>query len=140
MDSSGVFPPLIVRYDPPTAEASGVIYDIDFGERFRIEAREAGDDVIGVIIFDAGDPDTGNQTATDWAFKRHVANIHSIRFVGTRTVAGGFGLGFDNFDARNAPDVPLPAWLPGGVAAALITSAWLGLSRVGRSRGGRRQG
>jgi hypothetical protein len=39
---------------------------------------------------------------TPWTIVRPSADIFSLRFVGERTAAGFFGLGFDNFSARNA--------------------------------------
>jgi outer membrane protein OmpA-like peptidoglycan-associated protein len=90
-----------VLYDPPTSAASGVVLDIDFDETFTIEARDAAGVVIQSVTIKAGDPDTGDGLATRWAIDRGAADIHSIRFVGRRTAAGGFGLGFDNFCSRS---------------------------------------
>lgn len=108
-------PPLIVEYAPPTAEASGVVLDIDFDESFTIEARDALGTVLETVVIQAGDPDTGDGVATSWSIERATTDIHSIRFVGMRTDPGGFGLGFDLFDTRRAaPAVPLASplgWL-----------------------------
>lgn len=110
-------PPLIVRYASPTAAASGVILDIDFGEQFVIEARDVFDNVLETVTLAAGDPGTGDGVATFWSFQRPQSDVFSIRFVGTRTLAGGFGLGFDNFNATSIIPEPSTALLVGlGVA------------------------
>jgi hypothetical protein len=49
-------PPLIVTYSTPTAEAGGVILDIDHGEEFTIEARDAGGGVLETVVIRDGDP------------------------------------------------------------------------------------
>jgi hypothetical protein len=95
-------PPLIVVYDPPTAEASGEIIDIDHDEQFTIELRDAYDVVIDTISITAGDPGTGDGLATPWSFDRDENDVFSIRFVGSRTEPGGFGVGYDNFYARRS--------------------------------------
>ena len=95
-------PPLLVEYDPPTSEASGVILDTDSDESFAIEARDALGSVLQTVTIQAGDAGTGDGLATLWSIQRADADIYSIRFVGTRTASGGFGLGFDLFDARTA--------------------------------------
>jgi Thrombospondin type 3 repeat len=94
--------PLIVTYSTPTAEAGGVVLDMDFDEQFTIEARDASGAVLESIVIHAGDPMTGDGVATPWTISRASADIHSIRFMGTRMASGLFGLGFDNFSARNA--------------------------------------
>ncbi|MCB9434513.1 MAG: hypothetical protein H6668_21305 [Ardenticatenaceae bacterium] len=93
---------LIVSYTPPTAMASGVILDIDLGETFTIDARDANGNVLETITIIAGDPNTGDGIATRWALYRAEEDIYSIRFKGRRSTAGAFGLGFDNFNARSA--------------------------------------
>jgi hypothetical protein len=95
-------PPLIVTYDPPTAEASGEIIDIDHDEQFSIELRDEFDAVMETITIAAGDPGTGDGLATPWSFSHDDNDVHSIRFVGDRTDAGGFGVGYDNFYARRS--------------------------------------
>jgi hypothetical protein len=91
--------PLIVSYTNPVSGASGVVLDMDFDETFTIEARDAGDNVMQSVVIQAGDPNTGNAIATPWVIDRINKDIHSIRFVGTRTAGGFFGLGFDLFNA-----------------------------------------
>ncbi len=100
-----VSPPLIVSYNTPTSAASGVILDIDFNEAFTIEARDATGIVLQTITLAAGDPNTGDGIATSWSFDRGVSDVFSIRFVGTRTAPGAFGLGFDNFYARSVTTI-----------------------------------
>ena len=89
--------PLLVAFQTPTSAASGQVLDIDGGEMFTIEARDASDVVVETIVIQAGDDGTGDALATFWSFERPQADIYSIRFVGVRTQSGGFGLGFDNF-------------------------------------------
>lgn len=117
-------PPLIVEYDPPTAEASGVVLDIDFDESFTIDARDAQDAVLETVTIQAGDPGTGDGLATLWSIERGTADIHSIRFEGERMASGGFGLGFDLFRARTAAS-NVPSLSPGArVVAALLLAVW----------------
>lgn len=111
--------PLIVAYSTPTSSASGVVLDIDFNEQFEIEARGFDGSVLETLIIQAGDPETGNREATPWAIQRVAADIYSIRFVGTRTASGGFGLGFDNFDTGVVIPVPAAAWLFGSALGLL---------------------
>ena len=128
LSSSLVSPALIVTYDIPTAAASGVILDIDFNETFLIEAKDINGSVLETITITAGDPNTGDGIATFWSFDRTLNDIVSIRFKGSRTQAGGFGLGFDNFNARFASPVPVPA------AVWLFSSALLGLIGFARRK------
>lgn len=104
-----VSPALLVNYSTPTAAASGVILDIDFDESFLIQARNSQGSILQSISIDAGDQDTGDGIATFWSFDRPFEDISSIRFSGTRSDAGAFGLGFDNFSARSVTPVPLPS-------------------------------
>lgn len=102
---SGLFSPaLIVQYATPTAAASGVLLDIDFGETWTIQAKDSNNNVIETISITAGDPSTGDGLATPWSFDHALADISLIRFEGTRTQSGAFGLGFDNF----SPTSPIP--------------------------------
>jgi len=96
-------PPLVIQYDPPTDKASGVVMDIDLTEIHTIEARDAQDVVIATITISDGDLNTGDGIATPWSFDLGAPVIHSIRLSGSRQKAGGFGLGFDLFDARDVP-------------------------------------
>ena len=91
-------PPLIVSYTAPVDSASGVVLDIDGGETFTIQARDAADAVLEEILISAGDDGTGSGNATPWGFRRSTPDVASIRFVGFRS-SGRFGLGFDNFVA-----------------------------------------
>lgn len=97
-------PALLVQYASPTAAASGVLLDIDFGEAWTIQARDSSSNIVETITINAGDLGTGEGLATLWSFNHASADISSIRFKGTRTLAGGFGLGFDNF----SPTSPVP--------------------------------
>ena len=112
--------PLIVSYSTPTASASGVVLDIDFNEMFTIEARDFNGAILETLIIQAGDPNTGSRRATPWAIQRAQNDIFSIRFVGTRTTAGGFGLGFDNFDTGVVIPIPATVWLFGSGLLGLI--------------------
>ena len=120
-------PALIVSYSTPTSAASGVILDIDFDESFVIQARDGLGNILQSINIVSGDPGTGDGIATFWSFERSLADIASIRFAGTRTAAGVFGLGFDNFSARSVAPVPVPS------AIILFSSAlalFVGVAKV----------
>lgn len=107
--------PLVVTYDPPTAAASGVILDIDDGERFTIEARNSNGEVVERLVIADGDPNTGDGIVTRWFFDRPTEDIFSLRFMGVKQDSA-FGLGFDNFSARSAEPPPpqlLPAYVVG---------------------------
>lgn len=101
---------LIVDYITPTAQTSGVILDLDHGEIFTIEARNADGVVIATKVLTAGEPQTGDGIATPWQFQRTTNDIASLRFQGSREESGGFGLGFDLFHARSIP--PIKLYLP----------------------------
>lgn len=90
-------PPLIVQFSSAADSASGVIYDIDFDEQFVVQAFSETDSILAEITISAGDEGTGDALATPWGFKRDSADVFSIKFIGTRTASGAFGLGFDNF-------------------------------------------
>ncbi len=102
-------PALIVSYSVPTAAASGVVLDIDFDESFTIEARDEFENVLDSLVISAGDPGTGDRVATFWSISRPQNEIFSLRFKGTRTVAGSFGLGFDNFNTTAIPEPSIAA-------------------------------
>lgn len=87
--------PLIIDFTFPVDSASGDVLDIDYTERFSIEARDRARTVLETLVIAAGDPATGNGVATRWGFGRPSADVASIRFEGTRR-SGRFGLGFDN--------------------------------------------
>ena len=125
MLDSLISPALIVTYNSPTAAASGVILDIDADEIFRIEPRDASGNVYisDIITISAGDPNTGDGVATFWGFDRGVNDVHSIRFEGTRTAAGFFGLGFDNFDTNRIPE-PSTLVLAGLGLIGLLAYGW----------------
>lgn len=124
-----VAPPLIVTYSTPTAAASGVVLDIDFDEQFRIQARDASSNILQEVVIRAGDPQTGDAAVTPWSLSRPQADIHSIRFQGTRTVHGAFGLGFDNFDSTQAikPRLSVSLLPPDG---SQLDISWLSLTNV----------
>jgi hypothetical protein len=126
-------PALIVTYDTPTAEASGVILDLDFDETFTIQPLDISGAILDTITISAGDPDTGDGIATNWLIDRRVNEIYSIRFKGTRQASGAFGLGFDNFNARSADPTPPPISNP-----APGTLGILGLGLAGLFFGNRR--
>lgn len=96
--------PLVVDYDPPASEASGVILDMDVDESFSIEAFDVTGVPLTVILIQSGDPMTGDGIATPWNLVRPGPDIARLVFTGDRSTPGFFGLGFDNFDARTAPD------------------------------------
>lgn len=97
---SGDTPPaVIINYSIPTALASGVLLDIDFNERWTIEALDSAGVLLETINLNSGAPCTGDALATPWSFERSTNDISSIRLSGIRPGgAGYFGLGFDNFE------------------------------------------
>ncbi len=99
----------MIHYNPPTDSASGVILDMDHGETFTIQLRDATDLLLDEFVITAGDPGTGDGIATPWSFTRATSDVFSVRMKGVRTASGVFGLGFDNFDARFANPCPFPA-------------------------------
>lgn len=125
-------PALIVTYSDATSAASGVILDIDFDESFTISLFDSviGGTLLDTISINAGDAGTGDGIASLWSFDRGSADVFRLEFQGTRTAAGQFGLGFDNFDAQNAAvaPVPLPAGLP------LMLSGLLGVGLLARRK------
>lgn len=90
---------LVVRYSPPTANASGVVLDLDNGESFVVDALDAKGTAISTLILTAGEPNTGDGIATRWTVSHATADIAAIRFLG-KSASGRFGLGFDLFCAR----------------------------------------
>lgn len=127
--------PLIVSYSMATQNVSGEILDIDRGESFVISAFDSlvGGALLDTITINAGDADTGNGVATNWAFTRASADILRIEFAGARSGAGFFGLGFDNFNSGvTVAPAPLstPATLP-LVAAGLCMIGFLARRRKG---------
>jgi outer membrane protein OmpA-like peptidoglycan-associated protein len=92
--------PLLVRYSPPTADASGVLLDVDYDETFTIEALDAKSTLLSTLSVKAKEPNTGDGIATRWSVSHETADIATIRVVGRRTAGGRFGLAFDLFCAR----------------------------------------
>ena len=99
--------PLIVTFTVLADSASGVVLDIDGGETFTIQARDANGSLLEEIVISAGDPNTGDGVATPWGFARPSADVASIRFMGVRP-SGRFGLGFDLFTTCAPGRVPPP--------------------------------
>lgn len=105
---SGMSPPaLIITFASPVRASSGVILDIDFTEKWTIQARNASGNILETIILNAGDLNTGDGIATPWSFNRSDFDIYSISFKGERKDAE-FGLAFDNF---SFVPVPIPSTL-----------------------------
>ncbi len=101
-------PDLIVNFSVPLDSFSASVLDIDFGEVFTIESRDIFGEVIHTITIIDGDPHTGDGLATPFGFNSDECEppIHSIRFHGTRTMPGAFGLGMDNFSfCTRDPDI-----------------------------------
>jgi len=133
-------PALLIVYATPTAAASGVLLDIDFDETWTIQARDSADNIIDVITITAGDFNTGDGLATVWSFNRTSSDINSIRFKGTRTATGAFGLGFDNFSPTQPAPIPLPgalwAFASGlkGLMSIRASGSLKGRTRLGQGR------
>ncbi|MEM9920944.1 MAG: gliding motility-associated C-terminal domain-containing protein [Bacteroidota bacterium] len=92
-------PPVILEFETPIDSFAGCIIDMDFDEFFIIHARDAFDQIILADTIYAGDPGTGDGLSTCWGFNLPgcLGAIYSIRFAGSRTTSGGFGLALDNF-------------------------------------------
>ncbi len=114
-DDGEVNPPpvlaLRVIYDTPTSGARGVILDIDFDEAWTITAFDADLSPLTSVTLEAGDPGTGNRVATPWSVEVGTESIYFLNIHGTRGVPGGFGLAFDNFNARSSVPLPGAIWL-----------------------------
>lgn len=100
--------PIIVNFDYPIDSVSGCILDMDFSERFIVQARgEFGDLIFSDTIKagnintgEVGDEGTGDGECTPWGFRLDDCNglIYSVILDGFRppTAGGAFGLGLDN--------------------------------------------
>ena len=91
---------LRVNYLTPTQFASGTILDIDFDERFVVEAYNSLGVLIDSLEIVAGDPGTGDGEGTRWQVGGQSSEIQFLRFLGRRNANGQFGFGFDNFSPR----------------------------------------
>ena len=92
-------PPIILTFDVPIDTFAGCILDMDFGEIFRIEAADIDGNIVLEETIVAGDPGTGDGALTCWGFNLPGCEgvISTIKYSGSRTTAGGFGLGMDGF-------------------------------------------
>ncbi len=91
-------PPIILEFETPIDSFSGCIVDIDLSEQFIIHALDSSNQIILADTISDGDPGTGDGLLTCWGFNLPgcEGRIHSIRFAGTRTQSGSFGLGIDS--------------------------------------------
>ncbi len=89
--------PLIMSFSSPLDSISGLVLDVDIGERFIIQAIDQFDSVIDQTIIEAGDPGTGDGRVTRWGFKTIKQLIHTLKIIAVSTKGGEFGFGFDNF-------------------------------------------
>lgn len=91
--------PLILDFSIPIDTFAGCILDVDLSEVFLIEALDASGNVLLSETIRDGDPGTGDGQLTCWGFNLPgcMASITRIRFSGSRTSPGQFGLGMDNF-------------------------------------------
>jgi hypothetical protein len=129
-------PLLVIEYDPPAEGASGVILDVDFDETYAIQAYDANDQPIAgaAAQISSGALGTGDGIASEWSIDAGAAVIYRIRVDGSREESGGFGLGFDRFDARAPAGAKLPVLSPGwtlALVAALAASVPLARRRRG---------
>lgn len=89
---------LIINFTDPITYAIGQILDVDFTESFTIEAFGINDELLFIETLEDGDPGTGDGLATEWSIGTdYCFEIYKLRLEGTRTQAGEFGLGIDNF-------------------------------------------
>ena len=93
---------LRVTYTTPVLQASGALLDIDGTEAWVIRAMREDESVIQEVQIDAGDPDTGNGVATEWALDS-TEQIYLIDIVPAGGNLQGFGLAFDNFSPSSIP-------------------------------------
>lgn len=89
--------PIILTFSSPLDSISGLVLDVDAGERFVIEAMDDFGTVIEQTIIAAGDPGTGDGRVTRWGFNTMKLLIHSLKISGTGGEPGDFGFGLDNF-------------------------------------------
>jgi gliding motility-associated-like protein len=90
-------PPLIIHSDNPLKKITAEILDIDFDERFLIQALDINGLVVKSIRIADGDPNTGDGLATKWIIEAdECSDFYSVRIEGSRNQTGSFGLGLDN--------------------------------------------
>ena len=94
-----ISPALILTFENPIDSFAGCILDLDLSESFTIEALDQAGNVLQDFTIVDGDPNTGDGTYNCWGFNLQgcKGSVYSIRYSGTRTLSGGFGLGMDNF-------------------------------------------
>jgi hypothetical protein len=105
---SGPPDPLIVSYTKPVASASGVILDIDGGEAWQVQARNALNQVIDTVTLTPSSFNAGDGLAAPWSFGHSANDIFSIRLVYTGTQTNGVGFAWDNFASAPALATPVP--------------------------------
>lgn len=97
-------------YDNPVKQASANILDVDFGEKWRVEALDNFDSVLEfILVWDEDTYGVNTDTrvggpscfgcATPFGFDRVNADIYAIRFVPLTPSdeIGTYGVAFDNF-------------------------------------------
>ena len=97
---------LIITYLNPVKAASGVILDIDGGEKWNIFAFDSNDSEVKQITLTSGSTGTGEGIATKWNIELDDNVIKSIRITGSKP-DGGFGLAFDNFSPSTSSFAPI---------------------------------
>ncbi|MEO6809922.1 MAG: PEP-CTERM sorting domain-containing protein [Isosphaeraceae bacterium] len=117
--------PFMISYDTPQTirEFSGEIWDIDKGEKWRVDVLNPSGSVLATRDSPVGlaglDPASLDSLPWNFAFTNLPDGVQAIRltFIGAKT--DGIGLAFNNFSATRA--VPEPTSL------ALLTLGTLGL-------------
>ncbi|OJW17084.1 MAG: hypothetical protein BGO49_08025 [Planctomycetales bacterium 71-10] len=138
-DGIGVLPgPFVIAYDTAQAirEFSGEIWDVDAGERWRVDVLDAAGSVLRTLLSPqgVGGPDGLDSLPWLFGFKDLPDGVTSIRltFVGEKT--DNIGLAFNNFSPTFAVAgsvVPEPSAL-----ALMGPATALGLAAAARRRRG----
>lgn len=112
---------IIMDFNTRVAMVSGYVFDLDAGGQVIFTAySDGGTNVVGQIVLNAGDPQTGEGRSTPWSFNHITNDIQQIRISGDSTV------GFDNFDSSYTPLPQQPAVLDVHLYAGLLIQGDVG--------------
>ncbi|MEM8637667.1 MAG: PEP-CTERM sorting domain-containing protein [Cyanobacteria bacterium P01_G01_bin.54] len=120
---------LVSYSDDAVRSVSGQIWDIDYGERYLIEALNTSGGLIDSFLTPATPDREGVGTFDglpyDFTFVDLAEDIAFVRITGSERIRGG-GFAFDNFDATGATVEP-PTEVPEPASVAALTLFGLGL-------------